>query len=136
MTTENELDRVLALELMGWHVNGNGSWWAPDEKGKLRYRGKLNSWHPTTDIAQAMMVAQKISDKGWIVLTLTYEHHEGVPQGCVITRGCAAPFQLPEIVKYPTYFKDAIFQQAETLPLAICLAAQAWLEAKTELDGR
>jgi len=135
-TELTELDRLLATGVMKWsaqdcsvcHTDDHVQW--HDAEGD--FISFCNAWHPTTDIAQAMMVAQRISDKGWIVLTLTYEHHERVPQGCVIIKGCAAPFPLPEIVKHPVYFDEAIFQQSETLPLAICLAARAWLEAAAQ----
>lgn len=130
-TELTELDRLLAFKVIGvFRCTCKPN--CPDLWLESPAQCLMQRWHPTTDVAQAMMVAQRISDKGWIVLTLTYEHHERVPQGCVIIKGCAAPFPLPEIVKHPVYFDDAIFQQSETLPLAICLAARAWLEAAAQ----
>lgn len=97
-----ELDAIIAEKVMGWkRVPGteSGAWMDPCTND-----GRMGSWSPSTDIAAAWEVVEKLklslipTNKGWIVS----QHHL---------------FEGP-------------FGEDETAPLAICraaLAAIAWL---------
>lgn len=63
----DELNTFLAGEVMGWYKDPLGSWWDKREdkfSGYMWLAGKklFPLWHPTTDIAQAMMCAEKWCD--------------------------------------------------------------------------
>lgn len=104
-TELTELDRLMATRVMGYqlcpvHPNCNVYW-----EDAVREIGMIKDWHPTTDIAQAFMVAQKA---GYLTLT----------QGSVAwdariesRKGSGSAFAVEPA-------------------LAICLAAKAWLESQ------
>lgn len=101
-TELTELDRMLALCVMGWEflpyvVRDDGGYW-------VGTGFDTQSWHPTSDIAQAMMVAEKI------------------------TR-----LELFHSKKYNSWhakFPCVAFEVSSSASLAIALAAQAWLAAQ------
>ena len=110
MTTDlAELDRMLA-EFMGTYKCSCGSpncqnVWLQHPANCL-----LTNWHPTTGIAQAFMVAEKVGE-------LRVE-------------------QRPVGYWWVRFAGTMEYQEADTPTLAICLAAKAWLEGRKEGDAQ
>ena len=118
-----ELDRMLAEKVMGWKLfnyktfnpasteehyadaRRNDGWYWSGLENEEAHR-----WHPTTDIAQAFMVAAKIGE-------LRVE-------------------QRPVGYWWVRFAGTMEYQEADTPTLAICLAAKAWLEGRKEGDAQ
>lgn len=115
MTTDElqALDRMLAEKVMGYQV---GRWGQKDvavipdwkERGLPR---NIICWHPTTDIAQAFMVAEKIG------LHVELVRYEDGKWKCTIVE--LSPFPRAKLTMSSRVHDPA---------LAISLAAKAWLE--------
>ncbi len=121
-----ELDRLLAEKVMGWHlwpvepVEGNCQWWH-NESGRPMY--STVNWHPTTSIEQAMTVAERATDAGWLIeLRLWPETEIGKKVEAMLT--------------YLNFSRSIVTAQAEGLAmdkataLAICQAAAEAVEGE------
>lgn len=75
-----------------------------------------SSWHPTTDIAQALMVAEQI---GLHLELVRYENGKWI---CTIHK----------LIPSARYRGDRV----DTPALALCLAARAWLEGRKAGDAK
>ena len=109
-TELTELDRLLAEKVMGWRLTED-HWWLDRQNYHALFN--ISAWHPTTDIAQAMMVAEKI----------------GEYKDCVLSYHNSTRAYVYDL--YPIDFYNVEFSSGEckTPTLAICLAARAWLSA-------
>jgi hypothetical protein len=72
-------------------------------------------WHPDTDIAQAIMVAEQIGKSDGFTLSFTPWHEK--PWHCVFYAGSLTGDEAPE---------------AETASMAIAAAADAWLKQEKD----
>lgn len=77
--TNEQLDRFLAEDVMGWHDNGMGMW--VDEKSRprmytskkyIKYDEGASVWHPTADITQVIWCAEKWCNTIGCAITCTY----------------------------------------------------------------
>jgi hypothetical protein len=112
MKAGRELDALIAEKVMGW--KGINSHAAHLEVGQfynrqdgvviVEHRNRLRMFEPSTSIADAWLVAEKLNEKwgNW----------------ALIFRGTWAVYEYPN--DYGEYPPDA---EADTAPLAICLAA-------------
>ena len=126
-----ELDRMLAEKVMGWVVHHRNTAHyvlrertEPSVWHRLEYRVEfqVSDWHPTTNIVQAFMVAEKIRARRDYRVEIILPKEGGAC--CQIEEG-------DEVTA--NYIADA---DADTPALAICLAAKAWLEARKEGDAQ
>lgn len=115
----NELDRLLAEKVMGWVDSAPGcdmkkhrQW--KDSGGNFVMR--VYHWHPTRDIAQAFMVAEKV-DANEIEITMGSYFREAERWSCKIVERDS---------------DERHWGQAATPALAISLAAKAWLEKESK----
>lgn len=105
--SKDEINRLLAEKVMGWHivtVSFVDVWdvWL-DEYG-VTCCAPTVAWNPYDNIAQAMMVADKVIAMGYVL-----ESH-------VAQSGCGARFFESDAVCFP-------IARADTLSTAICMAA-------------
>lgn len=110
----NELDKSIAAKVMGWtwgqtgedYMGWNG---APHEKNPL-YGPRRGYFSPSTDIADAWRVVEKLEELGWLI-TL---YSQG---GCwsAFAEGCASDGA--------TDGRNVWRKVAETAPLVICTVA-------------
>ena len=104
-----ELDARVAVEVMGWERHG--VFWmvprVPDEDPRSYSGVRLEHFQPSTSIADAWLVVEKLLADGWHP---TIEHDEETEQW------------------YVSFGEAAVmFATAATAPEAICLAALAAL---------
>lgn len=104
----NDLDRLMAERVMGWKLGD--TYWHGESVGGISAKYSINDWHPTSDIAQAMMCAKKI---GGLVLTEEYPEKHGGERWCA-----EIGWQAPAIGN----------ANADTPALAICKAIAAALK--------
>lgn len=52
-----EINRLMAVHVMGWHLSPGGEDWLNDD---ARRESKVYSWTPTTNIADAFQVRDKV----------------------------------------------------------------------------
>ena len=95
------------------------SWTACDVSGEH----EVWFWRPDTDIAQAMMVAERIvhGDGPCAAISIyAVPHHSSAAWGWTVgfRRSVHAPQRTDP---------DTIWERHDSLPMAICLAADAWL---------
>lgn len=109
------LDKLLATEVMGW-ANQTGKRWfdVVTHEVILDDRAEIIDWHPTTDIAQAFMVAEKVTRLELFHSKKFNSWH----------------------AKFTGAGKHGAFEVSDTAALAICLAAAAWLDSQKTLDLR
>lgn len=108
-----ELDRLLGEKVMGWKLDQAGCYWQDAEVVSVvpTPLWHKHAWHPTTSIEQAFMVAEKI---GYFELH-DYRHDR----------------QEWENGKNDWHAEFHSFgETADTPAMAICLAAQKWLDAR------
>jgi len=97
-----EIDRRVAVAVMGWkpHLHPMGpklSWWITLDKPVMPFF----DWHPSTDIAQAWMVRNKMMERGY---------------SCSINGGLVSFTKCDWYYSYGDPYEDKI-------PETICLAA-------------
>ncbi len=107
------LDAEVAEKVMGWHCDGEFNW--RDENNVMQ--DWVDSWWPSTDIADAWQVVEKMQERGAVFGYQTIK--EGV-------RGNFAWFGV--LPTPASSFHEDFYGEGETAPLAICRAA---LEALT-----
>jgi len=65
MPEPNEIDREIAEKVMGWLLEIDGEagrdWW----RDKSGYKQWEYTWHPSTDIAQAFQVVEKMREQDY-----------------------------------------------------------------------
>ena len=108
MEAGNELDALVATEVMGWERKDYGYtivyWEENDEDVHM-----VELWKPSTDIADAWKVVEKMVDKYFMVDVTAVK---GGQYECVITS------------EEPTIHNDyELYELGETAPLAICRVA-------------
>ena len=110
-----ELDEQVALKVMGWHKGDHGWKWRTEDNSPTYYDITdsliLDSdpWHPSTDIAQAWKVVEKLGELGFSTMI---QFDRGDVNGDVagsITKSFLSV--------------HAPFVTGPSAPLAICLAA-------------
>jgi hypothetical protein len=117
-----DIDREVAERVMGWKLYDpssqfadgldHSSWTMKDHK--LWYKPR-NEWRPSTNIAQAFKVVEKLAELGWI--------------GIEIRRGCVSgKWEMTWSMNIPGLWR--IGPQADTPAEAICLAALKAVEEK------
>jgi hypothetical protein len=113
MTAGPELDALIAEQVMGWTkreltdpITGPEWYWC-GPKGQLHH---VLAWRPSTDIRCAWKVVEQL--RGQHCCTKLYSDHNYIWECTMSTR-----FDDPHTGKPP------VFGQADTAPLAICLAA-------------
>lgn len=103
----------MAERVMGWEA---GAWWQ-DVSGKTVIHAAWY-WRPTENIDQAMMLLDKITEAVWqadlVIRSKTGGGYGGNRYGCQLARWGDKEMPI-------TYYAD-------TLPLAICLAAKKAVE--------
>ncbi len=125
MKAGRELDALVAENVMGWHVyeSGRCSLMArqtlPDGDEIEHIIATTHPWEtadysPSTDIAAAWQVVEKLMEKGWTV-TLAPRQFEKYPENRFKFHGC-------RMVGDPQTMQS-FSDHADTAPLAICLAA-------------
>ena len=111
-----ELDALVAEKVMGWtrglrYGNGNGEWIEPGRENDAHKR----TWDTTpcfsTDIAAAWQVVERMEADGW-----GHKHLFHSP-------GAEDPGYYWTFMKPGKGIRSMSESHAETLPLAICLAA-------------
>lgn len=62
--SDDELNRLIAEKVMGWHVGGYGGepYWL---NGKGMHAWPIDDWQPTQDIAQAWQVVERMRQLGF-----------------------------------------------------------------------
>lgn len=117
-----ELDRLLAEKVMGW-LRPAAKWFDAITLHRILdpCTEEYIDWHPTTDIAQAMIVAERMNDSGWN-LTLCSGNGWGATFYKVNFQETSETHIVWEESHGPV--------NADTPALAICLAARKWLESK------
>lgn len=124
--TNREIDKKIAEELMGWKINNEKDpmWYNPDamhpsDKGFI-FR-PITDFSPTELIQNAFMVVEKMN---YLQFTLRRENCSGVR------------YDASFYNKLDT--KDRVHANADTAPMAICLAALETLKDKKEVkrDGK
>ena len=105
-----DLDREMA-EVMGWDTDGHGYF----SDNPQAYQGPCGDWHPSTDIAQAMQVVEKMPNCRFALKK---------PRG-----------QKNYIAGFYGYIKENEYRgfrgfecESDTPAMAICLAAKKALE--------
>lgn len=134
MKAGRELDALVAEWVMGWEVN----WVDPAFRdGIPHYYDKGNrtlllhdQWNPSLDISDAWQVVEKLSREG-------NEHPACIQKGLPAFGDHATSFEVyKNYAGYPgwtCYFHDyEICAYADTVPLAICLAALKVCGTKAE----
>lgn len=132
MTSEkmDKIDRLLAVELMGWVWNEEHHMWVLDSErdtdGKLTFcapdvlaygedKDKQEPWSPTRNIAQAFQVVEAMRKRGFITILTCYPDYQD---------------ELPYEVEIQNDELSLITLESDTPELAICLAALAALDIK------
>jgi len=115
-----ELDAICA-EIMGWAVRKNETFYREnDKKVVLGVNFKylfVSDWIPSTDIAQAKMVIDRLIDKHKMRVILV-SHWNGSNWGC---------YMYPD----PQSDKGKVLREDKTLERAMCLAAaEVWEKIK------
>lgn len=115
-----ELDALVAEKVMGWHYAdrqkmgwGDGPPVVVTDLGEESGRPTIQGWSPSTDIAAAFQVVEKMRERGLTVVI------DGTPGG----------FWCCEF----SIFGSETFHtgRADSLPLAICLASLAAIESES-----
>lgn len=121
--SDEELSMLVAEKVMGWTVqdgkmHGKAQKVAADAHGHTKHSfscGCSEDFHPTTDIADAMIVVEKMWEKGWWATMLTpwnadddLYHVRFTPHG---------------VAEHESPMRESAIN--ESLPRAICLAALA-----------
>lgn len=116
-----EMDALVATQVMGWRHFEKSVFWMPNMgEGMLRYCNKSTDvpefavlysfFRPSTNIADAMEVVEKMREKDCVLLDLSYTH---VPHpNCRVRIGVKEYSEM-----------NGIEATAESLPLAICRSA-------------
>jgi hypothetical protein len=113
MKAGRELDALIAEQVMGWTKRSipdeivGPEWYWCSEAGPKQL---VSSWRPSTEIHWAWMVVERL--RGQHCCTKLYSDH-GYVWECTLIK----EFDDPHAGEQP------LFGQAETAPLAICLAA-------------
>jgi hypothetical protein len=73
LIADRELDALVAEKVMGWHeaqTTFNGLWWCVEGDGSYfgRRQARVSEWHPSTNIADAWQVVEKMRADAWDVL--------------------------------------------------------------------
>lgn len=126
--SDEELSMLVAEKVMGWTVqdgmmHGKAQKVAADAHGHTKHSfscGCSEDFHPTTDIADAMIVVEKMDVDGWAVSFINRfsTHTEGEPY-----------FWR---VRFYKFNHDRAVGVASDLPRAICLAALATVSNQEE----
>ena len=138
----------LAREVMGWHkwdelpenahraywqaikeepdeyslAHNEQQWWSLDESGCPDGEKWLSDWQPHEDVAQALMAARKIVERGWGFQLGTFTYPE--------------PPVLKSTAEFWTYDTLPSEGYAETDAKAICGAIEQWLDAQKEAQEK
>lgn len=132
--TNREIDALVAEHVMKLHPCSDPvakcdaakmtpcqCWGTPDRNGVVS-GGELASY--STDIAAAWLVVERMQADGLIVIVTA--GHQSNRTGVRVIPGCAAPFPVEDLTLHPTYQELTLgVANAETAPLAICMAALA-----------
>jgi hypothetical protein len=115
-----ELDALVAEKVMGWKQSAvNGIYWV-DQEGKVRARRRSlmfeKMWAPSSDIAAAWEVVEKLSDRFMFSLD---QVHKNTKDGKPRPAQWAAGFLSLNPSDGAAYWSE----RSETAPLAICRAA-------------
>lgn len=106
--SERSLDALVAEQVMGWQRQpGYNYWMTFPEGGTFELHKLIANWHPSTSIADAMEVVEKMREQGWSFACTLYEAKLPYASFCKQTA---------------TSSRNA---EASTLPEAICKAALA-----------
>ncbi len=109
--TNEQLDALVAEKVMGWKQAADNLWpgrlWWVDNQGTHLFYADGNTWTPTTGIAQAWQVVERMVELGWRY-TIVGDPSSTVPVRVVFNRG--EPFGWG-------------MMHADTSPLAIVLSA-------------
>jgi hypothetical protein len=113
MTAGPELDALIATQVMGWtratltdDVTGPERWWCSGSTAWFL----VDAWKPSTEIHWAWKVVEKL--RGQHCCTKLYSDHHYIWECTLI-----------EEIDDPHTGRQSLFGQADTAPLAICLAA-------------
>ncbi len=112
--------KELATKVMGWVVpDGCSDWYTADKIKTGRFKGQRErradmSWDPTTSIADAFQIVEKLQEMGWTV-TLALRQFEGQARDRNIFHGCRMVGSPQKMTSFCA--------RAETPCRAICLAA-------------
>lgn len=113
------LDAVVAERVMGWRIDDpEEDAWVKDANtlSGRTFGAHVSEWSPSTDIAAAMEVVEKMRADGWSFASTLYEG------------------QLPYASFCKGTAKSSRNAQATTLPEAICRAALAAVSTQPEND--
>ncbi len=114
----DNIDKQIAEKVMGWEAPElHGFWWDETnykfEKPVCKDgKNPLNAWRPSTNIAHAFEVVEKMKESGWYLNGLHALEGHDVDWEAVFERN-----------------GDIEFADADTPAMAICLAALACMEA-------
>jgi len=109
---DNELRKRLAEGVMGCQLDQSGCYWHKvGNATQVPMLFDVHAWHPDTDIAQTMMVAEKI---GLHLELVRYENGQWKRS-------------IHKMVYPPASYDGG---RDDTPALAICLAADAWLKGR------
>ncbi len=111
--TNEQLDSEIAERVMGWKQAADNLWpgrlWWVDNQGTHLFYADGNAWTPTTGIAQAWQVVERVRTLGWeFSITTRLRFQEG----------WHALFWKQNFERY-----DEARAEAATAPLAIVLAS-------------
>lgn len=116
-----EMDALVAERVMGWWADANGEWNSNPDLPKLMgvvapdtSFCDLPVWQPSSDIAAAWEVVEKLSDKLWCELKVNFTSDYKSRAGFT-TVGCSGFNGRPDFAACGNTRTD--------LPLAICRAA-------------
>lgn len=115
-----EMDRLVAEKVMGWaikrHYQPEGMIFHAREDDAIFVDGKMkwwaNAWSPSTNIAHAWGVVEKMRQLSWKAFQLS-SHDEGQRWGAIFMSGGMEARKV-----------------ADTAPLAICRASLIAMESK------
>jgi hypothetical protein len=128
MNARRELDALVAEKVMGWANSTVGGilhvWTTTEKDGLLFCHHPIDQWSPSTDIAAAWEVVEKLKDAnldaGCFDFDLLYQRQEGAGE-----EGGPCWREIPEGKRWFCQFGDSDWACAHTptAPLSICLAA-------------
>lgn len=133
-----ELNELMATKIMGWEKTADvvGEYWAEPKKypdGPRYIIMGISSYDPTTNVGQAMMVAEALREKGWrgrIMLQPRLHHCLGTPvSGARFSATFSSTLDSLIAASHKLRFGEAE-AEADTLPLAVCLAAKQVAEVE------
>lgn len=101
-----EIDALVAEHIMGWFSAGGAGWYTPDG----HCISNAASFRPSVDVAMAWEVVEEFMRNGTDFFL--YANFQGSTEGSRWRAG-----------RTPIHVGEGTYAEAETAPLAICLAA-------------